>query len=190
MKKKINVIDLDKTLIPYDSFEKLVKIQIRNLNLKVIYYTAFRVLRFISLEDYKKKITNLIKLKFDNDYFENFATRLFDDIDKNVLEKINIESESTSINILLSASPNIYVKYLVKKMKWVGTGSYFDENKTFIHLHGKGKIIWIHNNYPPEEYQYHFAISDSCTDDNLLKLFKINIKWILPLKNMKNYFKF
>lgn len=176
--KKINVIDLDKTLIPYDSFEKLVKKEIRHFNLIAIYLTILRVLRFIPPGNYKEKITNLMRKKYGKTYFVNFAKNLYNDIDSLVLEEVHKESDYNTINVIISASPDLYVNYLVEEMNWVGLGSYFDENKKFIHLHGIGKIIWLKENFPVEDFQYNLAISDSSSDDELLKLFKKEIKWI------------
>ena len=177
--KIINVIDLDKTLIPYDSFGKIIKNEIKNFRLKVIYLTILRVLRLISLEIYKGKITHWLERYHNKAFFERFAQNIHDDIDSEVLKEVNKESNSQTINILLSASPDIYVKYLIIEMDWVGSGSYF-ENKKFIHLHGKGKINWLIKNFPKDKFKYQLAISDSATDDDLLKMFKKEIKWILP----------
>lgn len=176
--KNINVIDLDKTLIPYDSFGKLVKNEVKEFKLKVIYLTILRVLRLISLEIYKGKITLWFEENHNKKFFKKYVQNIYTDIDSEVLKEVNKESDKQTINILLSASPDIYVKYLIKELDWVGSGSYY-ENKKFIHLHGKGKINWIKKNFPKDDFQYRLAISDSATDDDLLKMFKKEIKWIL-----------
>lgn len=180
MKRKINVIDLDKTLIPYDSFRILVKKEVLNFNWDIIGYTLFRVLRLMSLEKYKEKIIPVIDEKYDDSFFNDFAINLYKDLDSRVLKEIQDETDENTINILLSASPNFYVKYLVEDLKWLGAGSYFNNAGKFIHLHGKGKISWVKSNFNENEYHYNLAISDSSSDDNLLNLFQKKIKWILP----------
>lgn len=179
MMKNINVIDLDKTLIPYDSFGKLIKSEIKNFRLRIIILTILRVLRLISPENYKEKVTLWLEKNYNKEFFENFAQTIHSHIDSRVLKEVDKESDIQTINVLLSASPNIYVKHLIKEMNWAGSGSYH-ENMQFFHLHGQGKVNWVKNNFPKEKYQYHLAISDSDTDDELLKMFKKEIKWILP----------
>lgn len=87
MKRKINVIDLDKTLIPYDSFRILVKKEVLNFNWDIIGYTLFRVLRLMSLEKYKEKIIPVIDEKYDDSFFNDFAINLYKDLDSRVLKE-------------------------------------------------------------------------------------------------------
>lgn len=174
--KQINVIDLDKTLIPYDSFGLLIKNEILKFNFYIIYQTFFRVLRFIDNAKFKENITKYLQKKKES-YFVGFVNKIYDTIDENVLKLINDETNENTINILVSASPNIYVKLLIQKLNWKGSGSYFNEKGKFIHLYKEGKIYWIKENF--NKYDYHFAISDSDTDNELLNMFKKKKKWIL-----------
>lgn len=180
MKKKINVIDLDKTLIPYDSFRVLVKKEIFKFNLRIILFTKLRILRIISLEKYKGYIIPLIEKKYDDSFFKEFALSLYRDMDSLVLKEVQKETDNNTINILLSASPDFYVKHLIEELKWQGKGSYFDNSDKFLHLYGSSKISWVKGNYDESEFEYNMAISDSSTDDKLLTLFQRKIKWTLP----------
>ena len=182
--KKVNVIDLDKTLIPFDSFERIVKREVLSFNTAVFIYAIARVLRLISLKDLKKKVSIVLEKKYENSYFIAFANELYASIDDRVMDEVSDETDSNTLNILLSASPDSYVKLLAEKLNWMGQGSYFDEHD-YRHLHSEGKILWLENNYPINEFKYNLAISDSSTDDELLKLFKKRIKWILPSKSIK-----
>lgn len=179
MKKKINVIDLDKTLIPYDSFRLLIKEKIFDLNFFVIQLTIIRILRFISLYKYKKRIIEHFNLKYNDTYFISFADKRLKDIDNKVLKLIKDETKRDTINILLSASPNFFVKHIILKLGWMGKGSYFDKDDRFIHLYGENKINWLLTHYKPGDFIYNFAISDSSSDKELLLLFKKRIKWTL-----------
>lgn len=179
MKRAINVIDLDKTLIPYDSFRVLIKKEILKFNFPIIFLTFFRILKIQSSEDYKRKVTLIIGKKYNLLFFKEFAKSIYMDIDTEVLAEIQLETKEGTLNILLSASPNIYVKHLIDKLGWMGSGSYFDNSENFIHLYGKDKIKWLDTNYKMSEYVYNFAISDSSTDDELLSLFGRKLKWIL-----------
>lgn len=179
MKIKINVIDLDKTLIPYDSFRVLAIQEIFRGNFTILFISILRLFRLIGLKRFKEiAILNLDK-KYENEYFYQFAMKLFKDIDSKVLQIIQKESDDQTVNILLSASPDLYVKFLVEKLNWMGTGSYFSKNRVFNHLHGRHKLVWVEENFDSFEYDYNLAISDSSTDDELMELFRKKIKWIL-----------
>lgn len=175
---KINVIDLDKTLIPYDSFRELIKNEILRLDIRIIFFSFCRINRLISNEKFKKKTISLINSKYDEDFFQSYATKIYQDIDKSVLNKIINESDRNTCNILLSASPDIYVKLLINKLEWSGKGSYFDENGNFHHLYENGKIEWLKKNFISSKYIYNYAISDGSSDEKLLDLFNKNEKWI------------
>lgn len=179
MIKKINVIDLDKTLIPFDSFRSLIKKEILDLNFGVIFYAVLRWTRLISSDILKKRIMVLLENEKDDFFFKNFALDLYHKIDARVLIEIQKHTDDTTINILLSASPNLYVKYLIEELGWTGSGSYMDKNHFFFHLHGENKIKWILTNYNPDNFVYYFSISDSSSDEKLLSLFKNKIKWTL-----------
>ena len=170
--KKINVIDLDLTLINYDSFRKLVKIELVRFNFYVIWITILRLLRIKGKSKYKKEIIRYFEANYDDIFFEKFAKKIFKDIDLDILNLIEGNTSEDTINILLSASPDIYVKHLIKLLSWSGSGSYFDKNGVFYNLHSDLKVSWLLKNYNQSIYEYNFAVSDS--DFELLKLFKEN----------------
>ena len=174
----INVIDLDKTLIPYDSFRLLIKKELFAFNLNVFWYTLLRVIRISSMKTYKVQVIKHLEKKYKDKYFKEFASKLVKDVDPKVISLIKQETKSNTINVIVSASPNIFVKYVINELNFEGTGSYFNEKGDFIHLYKDTKIAWLATNFKKENYQYHFAISDSATDDELLSIFNKSIKWI------------
>lgn len=177
MKNKINVIDLDKTLIPYDSFRLLIVKELKGFDLYVCGFTLLRVIRLISVKKFKFHLTKYFCRKYDEYYFRDFASRLYLDIDQKVMEIIMNETDDKTVNVLLSASPDLFVKHLIDKLGWKGSGSYI-ENNTFYHLYGSGKLNWLLK-YKKENIIFNFAISDSETDDQLMALFNKRIKWTL-----------
>lgn len=179
--KKINVIDLDKTLIPYDTFRKFILYRIVRFDLYLIYYTILRLFRIISLNNYKKKITLYLIGLFCDQKIDLFVTLLLKDVDHRVLDIIKNETDKNTLNILLSASPDIYVKKIANNFGWVGQGSFFDNNN-FNHIFGLEKINWLLNNYNLNDYKYNFAISDSKSDYKLLKYFFKNKIWNSNIK--------
>ncbi len=174
--KTINVIDLDGTLLPYDSFRRLVKSQLKRMNGYLWLLTALRVLRIISGYRYKKLCTRYWEHNRSISFFERYAGKLFEDIDKKVLDIVRLKTDANTTNIILSASPDSYVKRLVLLLDWQGRGSYF-EGRRFVHLYADEKIKWLVSHYPRHAFTYHFAISDSPSDDSLRALFHESLLW-------------
>ena len=169
--KSVNVVDLDKTLINYDSFRRLIFRELKRPDFYLLLITAIRVFRLISSESYKRKVIIYFKQNFDTKYFEAYANFLFKDINNEIFNMVKKETSINTTNVLLSASPDFYVKFLAQKLSWVGKGSYFNENGKFIHMYGLNKKSWMEKNFDPKKYIYNFSISDSSSDDDLLSLF-------------------
>lgn len=168
--KKINVIDLDKTLIPFDSYAKLIK---KNL-FSMLFFSIFliiilRLLKIISQKEFSKRAYTLC-LKAPNKNIKSLIEEICDSIDKEVLDEINKNTTSETINILCSASPDFYVKEIAEKLGWIGYGSSMINNQ-YEHLYGEGKVTKIKSDFPPLQFKYNYSISDSKSDLELLKLF-------------------
>ena len=169
--KEINVIDLDKTLIPYDSFRLFVIGRIKSIDVKIMFLTLLRKLRFLSASKYKEKIILTTNLTDNSKEVDKIVSMILKSINKDILELIENNSNNETFNISCSASPDIYVKIIAEHFGWKGFGSYI-EQENFYHMWGEKKLKFIYNNYPPNEYIYNFAISDSESDLQLLKQFK------------------
>jgi phosphoserine phosphatase len=172
MKKRINVIDLDNTLIPFDSFRKLVFKEIFKCNVKIIIISFLRFLRLISDDNFKKDIIDILdKRPSISKLYANFAEVIFKKINYDVLSLIETNTtKDRAINILCSASPNEYVQIIANRLGWVGSGSGYYDSK-FINMYGENKKIFIKKKYPSDKYIYNFSISDSKSDLDLLKMF-------------------
>ena len=171
--KNINVIDLDKTLIPFDSFKKYVFYFFKNKNftLKIFTLIILRKLRLISLSLFKKRIIETARTdKNYCDKMKNFSNDLSLEVDESIIEMINNYTNNNTVNILCTASPEDYVKELARKNNWRYVCTSLSEDG-FIHMHGTQKVKSIKSQYPHDVYNYNFAISDSKSDIDLLKLF-------------------
>lgn len=176
-KQKINVIDLDKTLVNFDTFRELVLREIKKGEFTIISLAILRIARLITSSHFKKSVQNYLQKKYPKSFFTDYADEIYRQINPKVMELINQNTDKTTVNILLSASPNEYVQPLCEKLKWIGSGSYFDEKNDFHHLYGNKKVSWLEKFYPETEYQYHFAISDSKTDLEMMELFGEKVFW-------------
>ena len=184
--QKINVIDLDGTLLPYDSFGLLVKSELKKFDLLVWCVSALRTTRLISAYKFKKILMTYWIKKYDTSFFINYANHIYQDLDKKVLGIVQSKTDLNTTNILISASPDVYIIHIIQLLQWQGSGSFIESGK-FVNLYSAEKISWLKSHYPIEKYQYNFSISDSRTDENLLALFEESILWDTKVKS-RNYY--
>lgn len=177
MRVPINVIDLDKTLVDFDTFKILIIREIKKRNLAIFNLTILRILRLISASNFKKEIQKSIRKKHDLAFFTNYANEILQSANPEVIKLIDYYYKQGDINILLSASPDCYVSEVAKQMNWMGKGSYFLKNGEFYHMARENKINWIKKNFPEEEYEYNLAVSDSKSDIGVFIPFKNRVLW-------------
>jgi len=174
--KKINVIDLDKTLLPYDSFRKYTLILLRNKNfvLRILPLMILRKLRLLNSSAFKRGVIKRgRKVDNYNNKMKEFSDQLFADIDSSIIEMVRNHTDSDTINILCTASPEDYVKHLADLLGWEHIASQLDSDKNyFVHMHEQRKIEAIRDLFPKDKFRYNFAISDSQSDKELLMGFE------------------
>ncbi len=176
MEKKINVVDLDSTLLPYDSLIHFVWLFMKNRRcfLPLLLYLTQRMTGNITKEEYLKKI--LITARKTTQYekkVKKFGLSLYDDIRTPMLRFILKNTDEFTTNVLCTASPQDYVKYLCEKLGWSCISSTLDDNdENFIHMYGPNKVSAVQKMYPKQDYSYHLAMSDNKSDRDLLKLFE------------------
>jgi len=173
--KKINVIDLDNTLLPYDSFRKYILIFLCNKKsfFYILHLIILRKLRLLDSSAFKKRVIERSrKVDHYNDKMKNFSDQLFVDIDKSMIETVRSYTDSETVNILCTASPEDYVKHMAELLGWKYIASQLDsEQNYFIHMSGPRKVETIRKLYSEDKFRYNFAISDSKSDEELLMAF-------------------
>jgi phosphoserine phosphatase len=173
--KRLNLIDLDKTLIPFDSFRLLIKEQVYQGDLYTCFLLVLRTTRLISSGRFKRFfILHLKKQPVFEKRMEAFATEIVGSVRSEILEMIEKHSGPETVNIIFSASPQEYVEKIAQRLGFTGFGSTF-ENNTYIELKGNQKIIRLQTLFPDNKFHYQFAISDSRDDRNLINLFENHI---------------
>ena len=179
MKPRINVIDLDGTLIPYDSFRKyvyhfLVK---RSAFIHIAILILLRLTRSISPAIFKKHVVK--KSRKVPSYSQNlveFSNCVIRDFDQKIVLQIKEHTDDKTINVLCSASPEDYVSLIASKLNWQFIASKLDQQSSeFLHMHGANKLSAIQKKYPAGVYVYNFAISDSESDAGLIDKFQYKI---------------
>lgn len=176
--KKLNVIDLDGTLIPFDSFALYYKIFLKRVRYTPELFTAglLRKGRLISRAGFARWVLNATSNDPDiEEVYKKIIQRMHASINVKVMDSIRAQIADDTVTIICSASPDAYVKRFARELGWEGQGSYFDQEGNFRHLYGVGKINYLHETYPPGQYHYHFSISDSESDIGLLAIFEHKI---------------
>ena len=121
-------------------------------------------LKYLSVRYLYNLLTNNEKQIFINSLKERINRDIYNGVNNKYSDEYKI--------IILSASPDEYVKEFAKEIGWDGYGSYYDgETGKYNHLHGTGKIDFVKKYFPPNRYSYTYAISDSPSDVPLLKMF-------------------
>jgi hypothetical protein len=177
VKNKINVIDLDGTILRYNSLTRYVVLCMSHWRyfLPILFYSLLRLIRIIPRDVFQKNIVSRMrKIKTYENEMKNFGKKLFHDLDASILRFVSDYTDEFTTNILCTASPEDYVKYLAEMLRWRYLSSTLDMvNDSFYHLYGENKITILKKHYPPHDYQYQLVISDSKSDSGLLKLFQI-----------------
>ena len=173
--KELNVIDFDKTLIPVDSFRLFVIHGIKKYYVGFILLSLLRSCRIISSSSFKNRIIKLSDC-IDRNELYIFIDNIMELINPSVLKKINSYTNSNTINILCSASPDFYISPIAEKLNMIGKGSYITFDNKFYHMYGINKVKFLLSQFPQSDYTYKFAISDSESDLELLSMFEDHLK--------------
>jgi phosphoserine phosphatase len=176
-RQKVNVIDLDNTLLPYDSLTRYAlrfMFGWRNFA-PFVCYSLLRITGILPRDRYLKKI--LARARKVDDYADKvrrFSDSLYRDINSSIINFVLENTEESTTNVLCTASPQDYVQHLSERLGWKHLSSTLDDaGGSFLHMYGKHKVAALQQHYPSDEYDYHLAISDSRSDLALLRLFEI-----------------
>ena len=170
--KKINVIDLDKTLITVDSFRYLI---LKNINVKLLILCLLRTFGILSADEFARRATRALKTVLDDPFkVERIVVFIKSKINNEILELVKSRSDEQTSNIVISSSPEEYVKVFARELGFEGIGSKFENNR-FFRCYGKNKLEILKNLYPEKAFKYNMAISDNESDISLLKCFNEGI---------------
>lgn len=155
--KLLYVYDFDKTLVPYDSFRRYLWHLMRYQPFYICYLLLLRKCRIISSKDLKEKITILVESSpFLLKDAKSFANIIKHDITIPTMQE-------TAITLLITASPMVYMRYVVENMNCDILCSDYIDNK-YVEMYGHTKAHYLHCYYPSSSYKYAYAISDSMSD--------------------------
>jgi len=172
--RKLNVVDLDGTLIHFDSFRKLVLMQ---LNHTILWILLRRALRFIGRQQAAFELhQSLAPVLNDAEFVRGFCQELTTQMEPEVVHTVSENTDPETVNLLLSASPEEYVRVLAEMMDFSGVGSSLTTSG-YRHMYGEAKKAFVLATYPQSEFEYNIAVSDSSSDAPLLALFRQQV-WV------------
>jgi len=168
---RLYVLDFDKTLIPYDSWNLFLHAIFRKKTIRVGFFLVLRKIGLINRLELKRIVSCYVSKHKQMEVFsEAFAQTLSNDIE---FPPYLFENKYEKKVVIMSASPMCYLRYLDKYMdcqcEVVGSDFY---NGRYIELYGEQKLNYIKTHYPLNQYKYAYALSDSYSDMIWMKEFE------------------
>ena len=167
---KLFVLDFDKTLIPYDSWNMFIRMLFKKHPLKIGFILLLRKVKLINRKELKRKVTDFVERRMQlEELSQNFIQQVSKDVK---LPSCLFADEGEKEIIVLSASPMIYMRHLGTYLKCqceiVGS-DYI--NGEYVEMCGEQKRKYLENHYHFDRYMYEYALSDSESDMIWMKLF-------------------
>jgi glycosyltransferase involved in cell wall biosynthesis len=135
-------------------------------------YIILRALKIISRKTFAQRVNKQLRdFLADDEERRKTVDFLLSKIDKDVLKQLQSNCDENTVTVILSASPEEYVRDFAKSLGYTGIGSRW-KGGSFFYCYGENKIKLLSENYPSSEYEYNFAVSDSSDDIELLNLFR------------------
>ena len=167
--RSLNVIDLDGTLIGYDSFRLLVYEYLRP---SLVVTALLRRLGVLTRRAAAARLMmGLRAVLADQVLMRAYALRVKADVRQDLLERVRLHTDADTTNLLLSASPHAYVAPLAESLGFEGVGSRWQTGR-FFHCYGRNKLCFVRGRFPQQEYEYRYAVSDRSADLALLRCFE------------------
>lgn len=172
--KKINAIDLDRTLLPYDSLTALAlrMLRVPGAAPRVLWYGALRKLRLLGRRAFLARLVTLLRALPEREaLLAELVARFRADADRGLLDLLAGRTDADTVNVLCTASPSDYAEPLARALGWDCVCSLVEGGAVTLHAYGSGKAAEVRRRYPPDSYAYNFAVSDSPSDLELLEMF-------------------
>lgn len=165
--KQLYAYDFDKTLIPYDSFNRFLKELLHMNIIRVGWILLKRVLRVSSATIMKQQINDLV---LSNEKYLLFAKAFAE----RVANDVRWVRPQQGITLILSASPMCYMQFLEKILDCKVVASNWRDGQ-FVNMYGEEKLQYLQTDYPHTQYEWYYAASDSESD----------LCWMTKFKNFE-----
>jgi len=159
---RLFVLDFDKTLIPYDSWNRFLRKIILRSPIRIGIALFLRRIGVLSRGELKREITNVVA---NNKRLRTFSDSFIKTVSKDVVLPSLLFGMNDIKLVILSASPMCYMCYLNKyldcKCDVVGSDYIAGE---YVEMYGEQKLNYLKNHYSHDQYKYEYAMSDSESD--------------------------
>jgi phosphoserine phosphatase len=166
------VFDLDGTLIPYDSFGRIVRGSLA-AHPQLIAAGLARKAGLISRAGFARMAHRRLICGLGSDALQRIADGVAADVISARRRLIGDWRAKGTFVVLMSASPDEYVTLAGRALGFDAShGSEF-RGTEYLHLYGRNKLDFLDQYYPSEAWRRVFAIADSPSDRALLAAFEV-----------------
>jgi phosphoserine phosphatase len=168
------VLDLDGTLVPYDSLRRYCFCLLRtSARWEVLNALLRRAIKLDSAVDLLDRLDKAVRsLHGVQAFHQRFAENLRCDMLPDVLSFVRGAVTLDARVVLCSASPEAYVLPLSKAMNWECVASGRRADGKMVRVHGVKKLEHVLRAFPPQLYSYDVALADAVSDIPLLIQFE------------------
>ena len=164
-------VDLDRTLIREDSARWLWRKALGSPALfpRVLLRTLLRALKVSSQEEFAGFLQGLLA---DHPvWVDELKCEILRQVREDVVAEAVREAGENGVIVLVTASAEVVANPVAVALGWECLASTGVGAASFSYLFGRNKVSRIRGSFPPERYDYRWAISDSPSDAEFLALF-------------------
>lgn len=164
-------VDLDRTLIREDSSRWLWRKALGSPSLfpRVLLRTLLRALKVSSQEEFACFLQGLLADR--PVWVDELKSVILRQVRHEVVAEAVREAGEDGIIVLVTASAEVVANPVAFALGWECLASKGGGAASFSYLFGKTKVSRIRRSFPPGQYDYRWAISDSPSDAEFLDLF-------------------
>lgn len=169
--KDLCVFDLDKTLIPYDSFNELLRRRAAKKP-RLLILAAARKAGLMGRTRFAASAHQALRRELaDTDIVNSIAEGIEKRLTTHARTTIARWRDAGAYLVLFSSSPQEYVEAVGKRLSFdEAFGSTWREGR-YLHLHGAAKLRLLDEKFPADRWKRTFAIADHPSDRPLLSAF-------------------
>ncbi len=181
MSNRLNIIDFDETLYKHDSLIRFClfiykkrPLQIINVFKQVLAFLLYSF-KLINTKVYKEMFLSFANGINENQFYDLSVEFWNKEFPSNFNQQIINTIENSNRTICISASPELYLRYICEKLKieLIGTKLEYKDSKYYIvgeNCKGQEKLNRLNHYMQNQEFDIDSSYSDSLTDMPIFKI--------------------